>query len=500
MKAISVTTYLCVALALTFTSTAHSEDLDTKPNFLIIVTDDQGYADLSAFKHHAADVHTPNMDRLAARGVLFTNAYTSAPVCSPSRAGWNTGRHQVRWDPNSSFGCGLPENVTHVAEIMNANGYVTARIGKNDYGKGLHRRDVREDPLNHGFDEFLGFTAHGHDFFLLSKDIESRTPDPKGHSAVVGPLMRNKGVKEFKEGYLTEILTDAAIDFMKRNRNRPFFLTLSYNSVHHLIHQSPERYLDKYGVKEIPNYDPTMGSYEKWFKQYITLGQITSDEMRRYYLANLNCLDDNIGRVLDAIEEQSRADDTVVIFFSDNGGAPTNGAWNRPLAGAKFSLWEGGIRVPFILSRPGDPHAGETWDHPISTLDVVPTCLHAAGIELPETLDGRPIPKSESDFGAMRNLFWRWGAESYAVRSGDWKLLHKGTFSNRKPTAGIINRKNLSTGTRLFNLREDISESRDLAEQHPEVVQRLKKLHADWSKEVAGETQELWQTNIEGTP
>ncbi len=122
MRAISATTYLCVALALTFTSTAHSEDLDTKPNFLIIVTDDQGYADLSAFKHHAKDVHTPNMDRLAARGVLFTDAYTSAPVCSPSRAGWNTGQHQVRWDPKSSFGCGLPENVTHVAEIMKANG------------------------------------------------------------------------------------------------------------------------------------------------------------------------------------------------------------------------------------------------------------------------------------------------------------------------------------------------------------------------------------------
>lgn len=194
----------------------------------------------------------------------------------------------MRWDPKSSFRCGLPENVTHVAEIMNASGYVTARIGKNDYGKGLHRRDVREDPLNHGFDAFLGFTAHGHDFFLLSKDIETRTPDPKGHSAVVGPLMRNKGVKEFKEGYLTEIFTDAAIDFMKRNRKKPFFLTLSYNSVHHLILQSPKRYLDKYGVKEIPNYDPTMGSYEKWFKQYITPGQITSDEMRRYYLANRN--------------------------------------------------------------------------------------------------------------------------------------------------------------------------------------------------------------------
>jgi arylsulfatase A-like enzyme len=457
----------------------------SSPNFLIIVTDDQGYGDLGAFKHHAPDVRTPNMDRIAAKGVLFTDAYASAPVCSPSRAGWNTGQHQVRWDPKSSFGCGLPNAVTHIAEIMKANGYATARIGKNDNGKGLNRRGVREDPMNHGFDEFLGFSAHGHDFFLLSKDIETRTPDPKGHSAVVGPLMHNKGVKEFKNGYLTEVFTNAAINFVERDRDTPFFLTLSYNSVHHLIHQSPKRYLEKYGVKAIPKYDPDMGSYARWFKQYITLGRITEDEMRRYYLANLNCLDDNIGRVLDALEERSLADNTVVIIFSDNGDAPTNGAWNRPLAGAKFSLWEGGIRVPFILSRPSDPHAGETWNHPISTLDVLPTCLEAAGIKLPETLDGRPIPKSSKEFEESRHLFWRWGGASYAVRSGDWKLLHNGTVSNRKPTAGIVNRKNLVKGTRLFNLREDISESRDLAEDHPEVVQRLQNSYADWSEEVA---------------
>jgi arylsulfatase A-like enzyme len=469
---------------------AHGADNVKKPNFLIIVTDDQGYADLSAFKHHAEDVHTPNMDRLAARGVLFTQAYVTAPVCSPSRAGWTTGRHQVRWDPKSSFACGLPDNVKHIAEIMKTNGYATARIGKNDYGKGLHRQDVREYPLNHGYNEFLGFSAHGHDYFLLSKELQDRTPDPKGHSAVVGPLMHNKGVKEFKDGYLTEIFTDALIDFLKRHRKDPFFLTLSYNSVHHLIHQSPKRYLDKYGVKEIPHYDPaTMGKYADWFKNYIAIGRITAEEMRRYYLANLNCLDDNIGRVLNALEELKLADNTMVILFSDNGGAPTTGARNLPLVGSKFTLWEGGIRVPFILSRPGDPHAGETWHQPISALDVVPTCLDAAGIKLPQALDGRPIPKSTKEFKEPRNLFWRWHSHSYAVRSGDWKLLHNGGRMGRKPTAEIVNRTELLKGTRLFNLREDPSESRDLAGEHPEVTQRLKKLYADWSKEVARRSQ-----------
>ena len=452
-----------------------------QPNILVIVTDDQGYADLSAYNHSAPDVQTPNMDRLAARGILFTEAYATAPICSPSRAGWMTGRHQARWDPKSGFNCGLPKGVPTIAEILRDNGYATARIGKSDYSNAsIHRQNVREYPLNHGYDEFLGFCAHGHDFFLLSEDIERRTPDPKGHSAVVGPLMYNRGRKEFKEGYLTEIFTDAAIDYLERHRDQPFFLTLAYNSVHHLIHQAPSRYLEKFGVKEIPNYNPEKdGRYEKWFQQYIHLGKITDDEMRKYYLANLNCLDDNIGRVLDAMDRLSLLDHTLVIFFSDNGGPPTTGAQNLPLAGSKFTLWEGGIRVPFILSRPGDPRAGETWTEPISTLDVVPTCLAAAGIDPPKGLDGRRI----TELVESRDLFWRNG-KSYAIRSGDWKLLHKGGKS-RTPTSGIVNRSRLLQKTCLFNVKEDPGESRDMSEKMPELFKRLQTRYRTWSKEMA---------------
>lgn len=186
---------------------------------------------------------------------------------------------------------------------------------------------------------------------------------------------------------------------------------------------------------------------------------------------------------MDALDELKLADNTMVFFFSDNGGAPTNGATNLPLAGSKFTLWEGGIRVPFILSRPGAPHAGQTSEQVISTLDVVPTCLDAAGIKLPPDLDGKPIVKSDES----RNLFWRIGANSHAVRSGDWKLLHNGGRSNRKPTEGIVNREKLLKGTRLFNLKNDPGESKDLAKERPKVLNRLQELYAKWSAEIVSQ-------------
>lgn len=498
VKSVVIDLVLTVLLTSAVVALAEAQrPVSGKPNFLIIITDDQGYADLSAFGHHAQDVHTPNMDRLAARGILFSQAYTTAPVCSPSRAGWNTGLYQQRWDAKSGWAPGCPGSIHNIAEIMKSNGYATARFGKNDYGKGYHVHCDPEYPLNHGYDEFLGFSAHGHDYFLLSDDIEKRTPDPKGTSAVVGPLMHNEGYKSFEEGYTTEIFSDAAIAFIKRHRKSPFFITLSYNSVHHLIHQVPKKYLDKYGVKEIPDYDPgTMGKYKDWFRQYVPLGEITEDEMRRYYLANLNCLDDNIGRVLDALEELSLADKTVVILFSDNGGAPTTGAWNLPLAGSKFTLWEGGIRVPFVVSRPGAPKAGETCIRPVSTLDVLPTCLRAAGIDIPEGLDGMVITEifdqDSVETGEERTLFWRWNV-GYAVRAGNWKLLHRGGTSGRRPCKGIVERTELLQSTCLFNLREDPSETQNLFNEYPEIVERLQTEYAAWKETVVGSHTEIHQ-------
>ena len=226
-----------------------------RPNIVILVTDDQGYADLSAYPHAAKDVHTPHMDRIAKEGVLLTQGYVSAPVCSPSRAGWNTGLYQQRWG-HWSWGAPLPATARTLAERLKAVGYVTGKVGKSDFGTHYHSLDVREYPLNHGYDEFLGFSSHAHDYWLLSEEIEKKTPDPHGGSAALGPLFENRGRKEYDQGYLTTILTDAAVDFLKRHRDDTFLLTVAYNSVHHLIHEVPDEYLKKHGVKPIPNYDP----------------------------------------------------------------------------------------------------------------------------------------------------------------------------------------------------------------------------------------------------
>ena len=260
--------FACTSLVSPLTSPLWAGNSE-RPNVVIIATDDQGYADLSAYAHSAKDISTPNMDRLAKDGVLCTQAYVSAPVCSPSRAGWNTGCYQQRWNPAAGWNPGLPQNVKNIAEYFKDAGYITGKVGKNDYGKGYHSQDTREYPLNHGYDEFLGFSSHAHDFFCLSEDIEKRTPDPHGPSAALGTLFHNRSRKSYEEGYTTEIFTDAAIDFLKRNKEKPFFLALYYNSVHHLIHEVPDRYLKKHGVKKIPNYNPdTMGRYREYYNKY----------------------------------------------------------------------------------------------------------------------------------------------------------------------------------------------------------------------------------------
>lgn len=465
----------------------------TKPNVLLIVVDDQGYADFSPFDNCDAQVATPNMQRLADAGTVFTQAYTTAPVCSPSRAALNTGKNQFRWDTKAGWGPGLPDETLTIAEYLKEAGYATARIGKADYGTNYHKFDVREHPLNHGYDYFLGFSAHAHDFWLTSQEAADYTPDPLGTSAHLGPLMENKSYKSYPdEEYLTDIFTNEAIKYLAEKKEKPFFLTLSYNSVHHVIHEVPQKYLDKFGVKAIPNYHPDNGetfgkqkpgSYSAYYEKYTRPGAINDEDMRKFYLANLNCLDDNIGRILDVLKEQNLHKNTLIVFVSDNGGSPLTGAKNAPLTAGKYSLWEGGIRVPMAISWPGKVEAGKIENSYVSALDVLPTIADASGIALnDETIDGTSLLKPNND----RLLMWRWG-KTWAARKGNWKLTNANEqWGKGRPTNLYIKPIADDLSLKLFNLEEDEGERNNLAEQMPEKVNELKMAYENWVKQNSG--------------
>ncbi|MBV7269412.1 sulfatase family protein [Winogradskyella luteola] len=459
-----------------------------KPNILLIVVDDQGYADFSPFEAHDETVSTPNISRLGKSGTIYTQAYVTAPVCSPSRAGILTGKNQFRWDKPASWGPGLPDDVKTLPEYLKEVGYHTIRIGKNDLGRNFHKNDVREYPLNHGYDEFLGFSAHAHDYWLNSQSIKERTPDPYGTSALLGPLMHNMGEKSYEEGYLTEIFTDESIEFLKRKHDKPFFLTLSYNAVHHLIHEVPKKYLDKYNVKEIPNYDPDSlvafknhkpGSYSAYYDKYSRIGDINTDDLRKYYLANLNCLDDNIGRILAAMQEEGLDKNTVIIFISDNGGSPLTGSNNAPLTAGKYSLWEGGIRVPMSISWQGHIDADKVENRYVSATDILPTLTKIAGVNVAdEDIDGVDLlePKQE------RLLVWKW-QKTWAVRKGKWKLTNtKENHWKSEPSAQYIAPIRNDLTLKLFNIEDDPGERNDLVNDHPEIVKELETAYNKWCK------------------
>lgn len=465
-----------------------------KPNILLIVVDDLGYADFEPFENHDSKISTPNMARLGEEGVVYTNAYTTAPVCSPSRAGLNTGKYQFRWDEKASWNPGLPENVKTIAEYVKESGYTTARIGKNDYGINYHMNDVREYPNNHGYDEFLGFCAHAHDYWLLSDEIAKRTPDPLGNSAHLGPLMHNFGKKSYSEGYLTDIFTDEAIEYLKTKKDKPFFLTLSYNSVHHLIHEVPQKYLDKYDVNPIANYNPdnmnafdksTPGSYQDYYDRHAVLGFIEDADMRKFYLANLNCLDDNIGRILNTIKEQDLKKETLILFISDNGGSPLTGANNTPLTAGKYTLWEGGIRVPMAICWPGKIKEGKVEANYVSATDILPTIAHAAGADYNnDVLDGVSLLDGKTE--SNRLLVWKWKS-SWAVREGKWKLIYtKASKPNNKYTSLIIEPVHKETGIKLFDLENDPAEKNNLASSNPQKAEELKLKYEDWCQQNIG--------------
>jgi arylsulfatase A-like enzyme len=393
------------------------------PNIVLIVSDDQGYADASCYDH-PKEVSTPNIDRLARRGVRLTNAYASAYVCAPTRAGLLTGRYQQRFGfyTGGDSGVGLPLTEITIADLLKKHGYATAVIGKWHVG-------IRPQyhPLKRGFDEFYGFLGHGaHDYFNLriTDDYTS--------------IYRNE--KPINDtGYLTHNLARHAVSFIERNRSRPFFLYLPFSAVHWPL-QAPPEYIKRFN---------------------------TGNKDRDIYLAMLACMDKAVGDVLNALKQTGTDDNTLVIFFSDNGGAKKNAADNGVLRDYKQTVYEGGIRVPFIVRWPAKLPKAAVCNEPVISLDVMPTILSAVGASLPadRVYDGRdmlPVLRGQTKKPLHEALFFCDGSDQWAVRADKWKLLsRKGSLE-------------------LYNLDIDIGETKNLASKETNQLKRLKALYDKW--------------------
>ncbi len=399
-----------------------------KPNIVVIVSDDQGYADASCYEH-PEEVSTPNTDRLAREGVRLTDGYASAWVCAPTRAGLVTGRYQQRFGfyTAGDSRIGLPLSETTVADALKKEGYATGVIGKWHLGI-----EPEYHPLRRGFDEFYGFLGHGaHDYFDLSIT-----------DAYTSIYRNEKPVSD--TGYLTDNLTREAVSFIERHRERPFFLYLPYSAVHWPL-QAPEEDIKRFN---------------------------TGDAERDIYLAMLARMDEGIGQVLTALRRTEVDDNTLIFFFSDNGGAKKNHANNGVLRDYKQSAYEGGIRVPFIVRWPGRLPEAAVCSEPIICLDIMPTIISAVGAELPggRVYDGKdmlPVLRGEAKESLHEALFWDGGADQWAVRAGKWKLVYRGG----------------SLG--LYDLEADIGETDNVAERNPQIVDRLKRTYAAWKKQMA---------------
>jgi arylsulfatase A-like enzyme len=428
-----------------------------RPNIVLIFADDLGYGDVSSY---GGEVPTPHIDSIGANGVRFTDGYVTAPVCSPSRASLLTGRYQQRfghefniegnwWRPHEVEQHGLPLDQTTVAELLAEAGYATGLVGKWHLGM-----EPEYHPQKRGFDEFFGCMSWG---YIFNPPGKPWSPPPKDltevegrqhYQEVLGPIYRGTEPVEVEE-YFTDALTHEALDFIERHRHEPFFLYLSYTAVHMPL-EATQKYLDRF-----PDIEP---------------------ESRRIYAAMTSALDDGVGAVLAKLREAGLEEDTLLFFISDNGAViylseRESFASNEPLKGGKLTLDEGGVRIPYLMQWPGRIAAGKVFDAPVVSLDVLPTIMAAAGVPLPtdqahDGVDLRPhltrhIPELPHEV-----ICWRSGVNR-AVRKGRWKLVQLG-----------------SNPVELYDLWTDISESNDVAAEHPDEVEELEAAFAEWESEM----------------
>jgi arylsulfatase A-like enzyme len=349
-------------------------------------------------------------------------------------------------------------------------------------------------PPNHGFDSFFGFSAHAHDYLLHSQNITDTTQPawPGEASAHLGKFLSSSdpsGFETLPDGtWQTKEYTDRAIAYVNQRatQQQPFFLYLSHASVHALIHQVPKSYLDAEGVPEIPPYDPATdtfenpASYSTYYYRYsrpAPTGIISDSNMRKYYRAHLRAFDDQIGRLLDALQANGQLQNTLIVYLSDNGGEALTGANNRPLSGSKYTIFEGGLRVPMMMSWPGRVPSGLLYTHVTSAVDLAPTMLESAGVEAQGPLRGtsllKPMLENQPVVAGPRTLCWRFNT-FWAIRHGDWKLMYSEKGTAAPHTSQIVFNEAAVGKVALFNLAADPGETTDLAESTDLAVQTIK--------------------------
>lgn len=443
-KTISI---LCFCLA--WACSLGAQAADRPPNVIVILADDLGAIDLGCYG--ASDLHTPNVDALAARGVKFSQFYSAAPVCSPSRAGLLTGRWPVRagvpTNCASQVGAAgaLPPSEITMAEMFRSAGYATAHIGKWHVGY-----TPETLPQRQGFDQSFGHMGgcidnYSHFFYWSGPNVHD--------------LWRN-GNEVFHDGeYFPDLMAKEAAEFMHQHQNRPFFMYYALNTPHY----------------------PYQGE-AKWLEHFKDLPY-----PRRLYAAFLASQDERLGQLFSTVDKLGLREQTIIVFQSDNGHsteerAHYGGGSSGSYRGAKFSLFEGGIRLPAIISWPSKISAGETRKQIAHACDWFPTLAQLTGVKLPDVqLDGRSLVEVLKDSNAesphaTHPLHWQVGTgqnAEWAVRDGAWKLIGRTTDS----TDG---RKAIPIEKFLVNLEIDPSEKTNLASEKPEVVERLQKLHADY--------------------
>lgn len=472
-------------ISITAQSLPHGQEGKNPPNIILIIADDLGYSDLASYGNKS--VHTPNMDSLGIKGVRFTQAYVTSPICAPSRMGIMTGRYQQRFGAEfmlydrfdksvnkklirhffsfrkkpagiatlkphflldrSVYVTDLPATEITIAELLKQKGYATGYVGKWNL---TSSPDVFPDM--HGFDYNYHFdgalSRYVDDPVDTSQYINMHLPWAFSEIPAWAPRHGSTEIKEGRaiikdSGYLTFSLAEKGIDFIERNKRNPFFLTLSFNAPHDPF-QVPKKYYNRIIAE--------------------------TDSVRRVYSGIIEALDDAVGSVMKKLKQEGLTDNCLIFLISDNGGATyTRATDNAPLLGGKATHFDGGIAVPFLMQYPKGISPGQVYKHPVSSMDIYSTIAAISGAELTpgRTYDGvnlLPYLKNDSVL-PHQDFFWRSGY-SKAFRRGDWKL--------------YVNEKNKITY--LFNLADDREEKKNLSAKHPDKLKKLKVALKDWEK------------------